>query len=455
MANCPSEVRACIATSGCMAMLAHELTWAAETRGELCGEPGQCSPEVRAIVESCRPFAPPPEEKSGVPPCGFFDFMASVHQTEQALFHDGHEDMAMELANATYIAGCAEVLMPGVEVSPRCSDHNAPTGPKNCEFARLVDCWNRWDRELTPMHDKWDECKPLLRPCEHAYSTMLGEQCQVQREEEVVYARVVLGLNIDMIRHMEPTDYAHFVSDLESDLAALLGIDAGRVKVVDIVGGSIVVTFSVRHDEYGRLPPADLFDYLRSSDARFPKIQYMGPSEVIDVWVDSAEPEEPFRCTEFSHLVDSGLISDGDRAYVNNMRCSWILSCSTGGYVPQVTFQTLDTEAGWDYVNLFDGVDDTGRGLAQFHGDKNNGSLPGPLNGTSNSVFMQFTSDGSVVRNGFTASFECVMLGHMGTGPSSEPWNPASEPSTPCDHDAQCDQTIGEMCDPVAFQCQR
>ncbi len=293
MANCPRQIRACIATHGCMATLAHELEWAANNHGALCMEPGQCSPEVRAIAESCRPFAPHEEEdeQRGPLPCGFLDFMGRVHQVEHFLFHDIDEEWAMQIANATEIARCAAVLIPGTAVSPRCGDPDAPTGPKNCEFAELVDCWNRWDRGLTPMYDKWAECKPLMGPCEHAYGTMLGAHCQMRREEEVVYAQVALGLDIDAIMTMSDYDYNHFVGDLESDLAALLGIDAGRVEVVDIEGGSIIVTFSVRHDEYGRLPPAHLFEHLHKPDAQFPKIQYVGHVDVIDVWV-ATEPAD-------------------------------------------------------------------------------------------------------------------------------------------------------------------
>jgi hypothetical protein len=100
-------------------------------------------------------------------------------------------------------------------------------------------------------------------------------------------------------------------------------------------------------------------------------------------------------------------MTEGDGNYDNGMLCTWTLVCSASGFVPQVTFQTLNTEQGWDYISLFDGVDASGAGLAQFHGDMN-GGLPDPLNGNTDSVFLQFTSDGSVIRDGFTATFECV-----------------------------------------------
>eukprot|EP01043_Picozoa_sp_COSAG02_P046540 COSAG02_NODE_4363_length_5449_cov_10.058692_1_plen_1673_part_10 len=118
-------------------------------------------------------------------------------------------------------------------------------------------------------------------------------------------------------------------------------------------------------------------------------------------------PPPPQPCWNGVTLTDSGDMTEGDGNYDNGMMCTWTLTCSADGFVPQVTFTTLNTEQGWDYINLFDGVDATGNGLAQFHGDMN-AALPDPLNGNTDSVFLQFTSDGSVIRDGFTASFVCV-----------------------------------------------
>eukprot|EP01046_Picozoa_sp_COSAG06_P039482 COSAG06_NODE_4674_length_4045_cov_5.070958_1_plen_1038_part_10 len=119
-------------------------------------------------------------------------------------------------------------------------------------------------------------------------------------------------------------------------------------------------------------------------------------------------PPPPQPCWNGVTLVDEGAgLTEGAGTYDNGMLCTWTLTCSNEAYVPQVTFSAFNTEGGWDYVNIFDGVDASGSGLAQLHGDLS-GSLPDPLNGNTNSVFMQFTSDGSVVREGFTADFVCV-----------------------------------------------
>ncbi len=119
-------------------------------------------------------------------------------------------------------------------------------------------------------------------------------------------------------------------------------------------------------------------------------------------------PPPPQPCWNGVSLVDNGDLTEGDGQYDNGMLCTWALSCSNPAFVPQITFTAFNTEAGWDYVNIFDGIDASGNGLAQYHGDLSTSGLPEPLNGNTDSVFVQFTSDGSVIREGFTAAFACV-----------------------------------------------
>ena len=39
----------------------------------------------------------------------------------------------------------------------------------------------------------------------------------------------------------------------------------------------------------------------------------------------------------------------------NNQRCLWHVSCHNSNEVPTFTFTALDTENGWDFVNIKDG----------------------------------------------------------------------------------------------------
>jgi len=57
---------------------------------------------------------------------------------------------------------------------------------------------------------------------------------------------------------------------------------------------------------------------------------------------------------------------------------------------------------GWDFVTLYDGADNTASQLNRCHGS----SCPTTV-GTGTSVSVRLETDGSVTREGFTASFTC------------------------------------------------
>jgi hypothetical protein len=101
----------------------------------------------------------------------------------------------------------------------------------------------------------------------------------------VVFAEVEIDLDIALIEGMGPDDYELFVSDLESDLGTSLGIDAARIDVVSIVGGSLIVTFTVQPDADGvALPIGDFEDYF-IGEMTLPAISYSGTVSVLSVTV--------------------------------------------------------------------------------------------------------------------------------------------------------------------------
>ena len=98
-----------------------------------------------------------------------------------------------------------------------------------------------------------------------------------------VFAEVELDLLIEDIDGMGPDDYALFQTDLENDLGGALGIDAGRIAVVSMVGGSIIVTFSIQPDADGEpLPINDFYDYFMGT-LTLPAIAYTGTVNVLNV----------------------------------------------------------------------------------------------------------------------------------------------------------------------------
>ena len=77
--------------------------------------------------------------------------------------------------------------------------------------------------------------------------------------------------------------------------------------------------------------------------------------------------------------------------YPDDADCSWTIQCDTGDVT--LSFQSFETEGGWDYVYV-DG--------ATYDGS----STPGDITGSS-SMVIRFTSDGSVGADGFAATATC------------------------------------------------
>eukprot|EP01051_Picozoa_sp_SAG22_P026439 SAG22_NODE_8341_length_663_cov_0.726950_1_plen_172_part_10 len=85
----------------------------------------------------------------------------------------------------------------------------------------------------------------------------------------------------------------------------------------------------------------------------------------------------------------------------NNEDCRWTAVCTSG--VPTITFTVFNTEGNYDFVNVYDGDTTDAERIARLHGS----SVPGPVVGTGSTVVVQFTSDGSVTRDGFHAELTC------------------------------------------------
>ena len=79
------------------------------------------------------------------------------------------------------------------------------------------------------------------------------------------------------------------------------------------------------------------------------------------------------------------------------------MRCSDTARAPQLSFSSFHTEANWDYLYLFD--DSGGLNYVALHGS----SVPDPFVAAPGSTaYAQYESDGSINRDGFSATFECV-----------------------------------------------
>ena len=108
-------------------------------------------------------------------------------------------------------------------------------------------------------------------------------------------------------------------------------------------------------------------------------------------------------CDGLVSLSDaSGAISDGSGTdnYERNMDCSWRITVA-GAMAIQLDFTELVTESGRDVVSVYQGTSTAGTLLGRFSG----ASLPPRLFATGDSLFVRFTTDGSVQGPGFAATY--------------------------------------------------
>ena len=111
-------------------------------------------------------------------------------------------------------------------------------------------------------------------------------------------------------------------------------------------------------------------------------------------------------------LSGSGTIAFGEGSYIDNAACMWSITCPDRQHV-SLSFESLDTERGFDWVDIYDGPNAQGRSLAHVSGDS-----PEPANIVTQgpSAFVQFTPDGSVTHGGFDLSYDCGSGGGGGGG---------------------------------------
>jgi len=97
----------------------------------------------------------------------------------------------------------------------------------------------------------------------------------------------------------------------------------------------------------------------------------------------------------------TGSFSDGSAAnnYNNNQFCSWLIQPPSGTI--SLSFSAFATESGTDRVLVFDGVDNTAPQIGNFSGS----TIPANLTSSSNSLYLEFRTNGTVTDAGWDASY--------------------------------------------------
>jgi len=112
-------------------------------------------------------------------------------------------------------------------------------------------------------------------------------------------------------------------------------------------------------------------------------------------------------CSDGFSNAEDGLLYDSGGSggnYSNGENCGFLISppCATS---LTLTFNSFNTESGYDDLSVYDGENDTAPLIGFYQGT----SLPGPITSSSGKLFLFFHSDGSVIRPGFEITWESTV----------------------------------------------
>ncbi|KAI8485025.1 hypothetical protein Bbelb_372710 [Branchiostoma belcheri] len=86
--------------------------------------------------------------------------------------------------------------------------------------------------------------------------------------------------------------------------------------------------------------------------------------------------------------------------YGNNENCEWLITVPEGSII-RLTFDSFNTEGCCDFLTIYDGASHFAAVIQRLTGQQS----VSPVISTSNSMFLRFTSDRSVTRQGFQLSY--------------------------------------------------
>ena len=111
-------------------------------------------------------------------------------------------------------------------------------------------------------------------------------------------------------------------------------------------------------------------------------------------------------CSDTTYLTNcSGSFTDesGANDYLNNTDCKWLIQPSSATSIT-LSFSSFNIEAGYDFVNVYDGTTTLAPSLGSFSGS----SLPSSVTSTGGNMLVHFTTDGVVTAPGWSANYTCA-----------------------------------------------
>ena len=115
-----------------------------------------------------------------------------------------------------------------------------------------------------------------------------------------------------------------------------------------------------------------------------------------------SSPSTSGGCINETFTAATGTVTDNSGAsnYLNNMSCEKLIQPSDGGTIT-LTFTAFNTEAGYDFVRVYDGSTTSSPLLGTYSGT----SLPPALTSSGGSMLIRFTTDWGVVAAGWSATY--------------------------------------------------
>lgn len=136
---------------------------------------------------------------------------------------------------------------------------------------------------------------------------------------------------------------------------------------------------------------------------------YGGELGTITLAVDTqGAADDPCTGTAATLTQASSVISFApDGGTLDDESCNWLVSCPQANQVVTVTIQRFSTEQDYDFVNLYDGRDQSATQVAQLTGSLRD--LPqSTYISSSSSMLIAFTSDASIGAEGFEVNYNCA-----------------------------------------------
>ena len=127
-----------------------------------------------------------------------------------------------------------------------------------------------------------------------------------------------------------------------------------------------------------------------------------GQQAILNSYPATAFPQQCNNTT----LIQStyGTIEDGSSPtndYENNKDCMWLIAPSDPIDYIRITFERMNTEAGNDLITIYDGETTNDPVLGVYSGD----TIPSDVLSTGNKVLVRFTTNSSVVADGWLLTF--------------------------------------------------